>query len=291
MKKLFIAALLSVLFIGTANAQTMKAFNNVSVGVEVGIMGLGFQASMPLVDDKLVLDLGYNLYPGKFNQDINVKKDNINKGLEGLNKKIEEIPGGVPGCEKINLLKNDVTIGAKAELSSNFKAMLEWYPFKKGTFHITGGVMIGSGDFLTASGVANDEAQNAFQAAKKNQKILRDKGILSKDEDLVFNTVRFNIDDHTYAINENSEDLSADITLKINKVKPYLGFGFGRAIPMNRVGFQFELGAWYHGTPTISSSREIKFDPKADGIDGVGDVLKKVKFFPQMTFRLIGRVL
>ena len=58
-----------------------------------------------------------------------------------------------------------------------------------------------------------------------------------------------------------------------------------------RVGFQFELGAWMHGKPTIKSSSEVSYDPSAEGIDGVGDVMSKIQFWPQMTFRLTGRIL
>ena len=49
-------------------------------------------------------------------------------------------------------------------------------------------------------------------------------------------------------------DGNVNATLKFgNKYKPYVGLGLGRTIPKSSVGFHFELGAVFQGTPTIIS--------------------------------------
>ncbi len=37
---------------------------------------------------------------------------------------------------------------------------------------------------------------------------------------------------------------------------PYMGFGFGRAVPKGRVGFGFEIGTYYAGAPSVSLDAE-----------------------------------
>ena len=37
--------------------------------------------------------------------------------------------------------------------------------------------------------------------------------------------------------------------LKVSGFRPYLGLGFGRAVPKKRVGVMFELGVQFHGKP------------------------------------------
>lgn len=51
--------------------------------------------------------------------------------------------------------------------------------------------------------------------------------------------------------------------VKVKNFRPYLGLGFGRLIPKNRLGIRFELGAQFQGKPVVYA-------------DGVGDVLKKM---------------
>ena len=90
------------------------------------------------------------------------------------------------------------------------------------------------------------------------------------------------------------EDCSLDAAIQISKVRPYAGIGFGRSVPNKRIGFQFEMGAWFHGTPKVVSPNELpadKYDPNAESIEGVGDIISKITVYPQITLRLTGRIL
>jgi hypothetical protein len=40
--------------------------------------------------------------------------------------------------------------------------------------------------------------------------------------------------------------------IKPNAISPYIGLGFGRAVPKGRVGLSFEMGMFYIGEPKVS---------------------------------------
>jgi hypothetical protein len=42
--------------------------------------------------------------------------------------------------------------------------------------------------------------------------------------------------------------------LKVNSFKPYLGIGFGRAVPRKRIGLQLDLGVQFWGKPELQSN-------------------------------------
>ncbi len=90
-----------------------------------------------------------------------------------------------------------------------------------------------------------------------------------------------------------------------NKVKPFrnlsvgveagtagVGIGWGRAVPNNRIGFQFNMGVLFHGTPKIDSSNaevsEALNDEAEDG--GITKIMRKVTVYPVISFKLVGRI-
>ena len=82
-----------------------------------------------------------------------------------------------------------------------------------------------------------------------------------------------------------------DATLKVNKVKPYVGIGIGRAVPHKRIGFKADLGCVFWGKPTIWNNGEEVPDTDAGGNDGgVMKILTKFRVYPVLNFRLCGRI-
>ncbi|MCR5393860.1 MAG: hypothetical protein K6E86_00460 [Bacteroidales bacterium] len=302
MKKILITAV-TVLLAMTATAQTeqMNAFRNVGVGLEAGLMGAGVEVSMPVITNHLVVKLGYTFPKISFSTDIDIDADGWNGEIDILNKDIAKwnaycIMAGKSDqqFEKLQKLGNEITVTADAKVNlPNFKVMLEYYPSDKSGFHVVAGVMIGNEDLVSISGSPDDKTLAVYrQAISINNAILaseeaKKQGITGIEDLSTY--LRFNIDETTYAVGDNCD---VDAAIQISKVKPYLGIGFGRAIPNKRVGFQFEMGAWLHGTPKIVSQYELDtYDSSAEGIEGVGDILGKVTVYPQITFRLTGRIL
>lgn len=300
MKKIFSILLLSAVAL-TAFAQTdeyqveyktkqMNAFRNLGIGVEAGLMGAGVQLAMPVVSNHLVLVVGYNFMPEiSYNTDLTFSTGDLNNQIDKLNADVTlyntMMGKNYTTVSRVN--NNEVIADISAKLKmNNIKALLEYYPSANRSFHFTAGVMIGNEDLISLHGSPDAAAQKSYLSAMKLHSQMQADGINNMNID-VKNSVAFNIDDKTYTLDDNG---NVDATIEIQKIKPYLGIGFGRAVPNKRVGFQFELGAWMHGTPTINGPEAKVYNPDKDGVEGVGDVMSKITFYPQMTFRLTGRI-
>lgn len=49
--------------------------------------------------------------------------------------------------------------------------------------------------------------------------------------------------------------------VKVNSIMPYLGIGFGKAVPINRLGLGLDLGFYYQGSPKFNFQSEGSFKP------------------------------
>jgi len=49
--------------------------------------------------------------------------------------------------------------------------------------------------------------------------------------------------------------------VKVNSIMPYLGIGFGKAVPVNRLGLGLDLGVYYQGSPKFKFQSEGSFKP------------------------------
>ena len=106
------------------------------------------------------------------------------------------------------------------------KMLFDYYPSKYKSFHITAGVHVGNSDIfnLTTTSLPMDPSNYA--------------------KDFVM------IDGHRVGTDANGK-LHAGIATA--KVKPYIGIGWGRAIPKNRVNCFFDFGSIFWGHPTPSA--------------------------------------
>lgn len=78
--------------------------------------------------------------------------------------------------------------------------------------------------------------------------------------------------------------------LKAKGFRPYLGIGWGRAIPKRLLSFSFELGAQFEGKPKVySETGDLQeLADKAD--NNFNDYIKYLKVYPNLTFRLAGKI-
>ena len=85
---------------------------------------------------------------------------------------------------------------------------------------------------------------------------------------------------------------NAKATLKTKSFRPYVGIGFGRAVPHKRIGFKFDLGAMFWGTPNVIDHNDVSLMKQDwDGKDGGAfRVISKFKVYPVLNFRLCGRI-
>ena len=164
----------------------------------------------------------------------------------------------------------------------DLKLLFDLYPSKKSSFRFTAGAYIGNSKLVTA------KSTNHFI----------NKGYWGNSGPELGNGT------NTYTVvSDKNGAINAD--LKTNSFKPYLGLGFGRAIPKNRVSVSFEFGVQFWGTPGLwtdiddnvgTKYRKIEKDrilSKQDWCDDFKDgldIMEKVIVYPVLSLRLNGRI-
>ena len=87
------------------------------------------------------------------------------------------------------------------------------------------------------------------------------------------------IGDYTIPVDENGNVSGG---LKVSAFRPYVGLGFGRAVPRKRMGVMFELGVQFHGRPDLLD--------EVDPDDTFSKVMDKLTVYPVMKIRFCGRI-
>lgn len=103
------------------------------------------------------------------------------------------------------------------------------------------------------------------------------------------NMIGYELGDYLLTPDENG-NVSAEI--KTASFKPYIGLGFGRAVPKKRIGFMFEAGVQFWGSPKLYCNGDELTEEDFDGEDGgLMKTLSKITVYPVINFRLCGRIL
>jgi len=71
-----------------------------------------------------------------------------------------------------------------------------------------------------------------------------------------------------------------------SKATPYLGFGFGRAVPRKRLGFNIEFGSYFSSSPKITLDATGLIEQTKDQQVLLNQTFKSFKFIPYASFRL-----
>ena len=253
-----IAMMGSVLF---AQAKTRsensvrRPFSNVAVGVNVGTVGVGASVATPLCN-YVSMRAGFSTLPISYNYTC----ENFMLNFSEIPDYVEYFP--------------DISVDLKAKLKMNTGHLLfDLVPFRHGnsSFFIAAGLYFGSGKLLTVSG----------QFDPKTIATLREAGLSPEDLSIDVGDTQVRMD----------PDGSVSADLKVRSVRPYVGLGFGRAIPKRRVGFRFELGALFHGKPKIVSDNVTNLDSDNGELSDVNKFLKNFKVYPQLNFQVTVRLL
>lgn len=80
--------------------------------------------------------------------------------------------------------------------------------------------------------------------------------------------------------------------LKVSGFRPYVGLGFGRAVPKKRLGVMFELGVQFHGRPEVYTDYGNLDDllKEVDEDDTFTKIIDKLTVYPVMKIRLCGKI-
>lgn len=234
----------------STDAPQRTAFSNLGVSLDASVAGFGFTLSTPIARN-FVLRGGYRFSP------INVGytyDDFEPMSFLGINFSLSDLH-----------LDGDLRTGAA-------HIMVDWIPFKRGrgAFFVTAGLFVGSNNML--------DVQGQFDMSTPDMQLIQKLGLLHQLE--------FEVGDMLMHANA---DGSMNAKLGVNVLRPYVGIGWGRAIPHRRVGFRFELGASFHGQPEIISDNLIEYNEGKSSKEFYG-IVKDITVLPQLSLQLTYRI-
>lgn len=265
MKKLMMMAVILLAGVGSVMAQSdykRGIFNHVGLNVGAGTEGISVGVAAP-VTNFLEVEAGVNIMPSfKLSGDLDV---DINMPQES---DIQYPTSGTIHAE-----------GSFDRTTFNVKANL--YPFGGGSkFFIAAGLSIGGEKIAEVTGSCDELRQ--FSENNLHTPELKDQ---------FRKAISANLGGYNLELDENY-NLQGDIRCK--NVRPYLGLGFGRLVPKNRIGMRLELGCQFMGKLKVyQNGNEIDINKALEdaGEDDLSKFVKDLKVYPVLKFSLTGRIL
>lgn len=238
--------------------------NHVGINVGAGTEGISVGLAAP-VTGFFELEAGVNVMPSfKLSGDLDV---DVNTS---------SLPQ-VPGVQ----YPANATIHAEGSFDrTTFNVKANLYPFGGGTkFFIAAGLSIGGEKIAEVSGSC-DELRD-FSQKLPTQEL----------KDQFRQAVSANLAGYNLQFDENY-NVQGDIRCK--KVRPYLGLGFGRLVPKNRLGMRLELGCQFMDKLKVyQNDTEIDINKALEdaGDDDLSKFVKDLKIYPVVKFSFTGRIL
>lgn len=267
--------LLAVALMTVVSAQAQDddnyLFTHLGGSLSVGTDGIGIDVATPITP-YLSLRAGVSFFPR-----ISYTKDDIT-----YKRKVRWDNSGNPTSDaSYPSIEREGTGSVEAKLNKiDGKILFDAYPFGlKNSFHVTAGLFMGTGDIVTAS-------------FTQDPKVPIGGGIVKT------------IDGDDWFVMPDPTTGQIDLRLKTNSIKPYLGIGFGRAIPKKRVNVAFDLGVQFHGTPKLegyaSANGQYQWteleasnfdfgDSFKEDVEDALDIIHKVTIWPVLNIRVTGR--
>ena len=252
MKRFLFIAIASLFGLQSMQAQEeFGVFDHLGAGISIGLDGIGFDLAAPLTDWAAVR-AGMSIMPGvKYNDDVDI--DSNSKSIT----------------------KKQVNVEGKLKMS-DFKLLVDFYPIKSSSFHLTAGAYIGQKKLIELYNTEEFIAREDWGSAGIK---LGDYRVTSDDE----GNVKANIE--------------------VAGFKPYLGIGFGRAVPKSNISVSCDLGVKFWGSPGVYTwttdnfgnrvyNKITKEDANTDNKDAndAFDILSKITVFPVLNIRICGRL-
>ena len=267
MKKLMMVAVILLTSVGSVMAQNeykRGLFNHVGLNVGAGTEGISVGLAAP-VTSFLEVEAGVNVMPSfKLSGDLDVDYD------------YSSLPQ-VPNVQ----YPTEATIHAEGSFDrTTFNVKANLYPFGGGTkFFIAAGLSIGGEKIAEVNGSCDKLREISQKLPTQELK------------DQLRQAVTANLGGYKLELDENY-NVRGDIRCK--KVRPYLGLGFGRLVPKNRIGCRFELGCQFMGKLKVyQNDTEIDINKALEdaGEDDLSKFVKDLKVYPVLKFSLSGRIL
>lgn len=304
MKKLLIACSAMLLSLG-ASAQAFDP--HFGIGAGVGTTGIAIDASAT-INDYIGIRGGIDIMPNfKVSKTLDLKTDGINKRVSELTNEIKELNAKLEahGLEPVNLdkypggnLPNKFDVEGKLKNTTGH-ILVDIHPFKT-SFHVTLGAYFGPSEVIS---VYNEDDKFLEPIVAYNNAILG----AASHADVQAVVTKYDLkmigaELGDYFLTPNPAD-KGDVNAyaKVNGFRPYLGLGFGRAVPKGRIGCQFDLGVQFWGKPEVYvptynktantyQMEKIEGDKAGDDAGKVLKTVSKISVYPVLNFRLVGRI-
>lgn len=176
--------------------------------------------------------------------------DEVNADLKG-------VPQGYPQSAEVEL--EGSTKRTTGEL------LLNLYPFRSNGFFVAAGASFGGDKFVQITG-HSDELQKLIAAG---------------------GSAGLQIGDVSIPVDQNGNVSGG---LKVSAVRPYVGLGYGRAVPSKRINFMLDAGVQLHGTPEVYSDFGQVDQLMAEVDNDFTDIINKLKVYPVIRFRICGKL-
>lgn len=259
----------------SASAQLFEP--HVGVGVGVGTTGIAIDAGITL-NDYLGLRGGVDIMPKfKVNKDIDLKTEDANKRLSQLTSEINELNQKLEaaGMQKVDLsqypggnLPERLDVQGKLDNTVGH-VLIDIHPFKT-SFHLTVGAYFGKDEIIS---VYNKEDGFLKPINAYNQAIINanspsaDPGVKQVVNQYNLKMIGAELGDYFLAPNP-ADNGNVQAYAKVKKFRPYVGLGFGRAVPKGRIGCQFDLGVQFWGKPDVICQGQKLEEEHLNGDDG-----------------------
>ncbi len=272
MKKLILLACMAMSLM-VMSAQDSGILSHYSLSVGVGTTG--FTADLgTMLGNHIGLRGGIDYMP----------KINYNDELD-LSHVFEDYhidPNNLPGGVDISDIPTKVDLRGTLD---NFTghALLDLYPSSTGDFHFTVGAYYADKERVIYA--CNKEEGALIMVSDFNAR----RGIFAVVPDS-YGLVTARMGKYDLMPDDNG---NANAYVKVNRIRPYAGIGFGRTVPSSHLDCQFDLGAYFWGTPKVHdgvSGQQLSAED-AEGEDhGIIKVINKISVFPVLTLRISGRL-
>lgn len=163
-------------------------------------------------------------------------------------------------------------------------ALLDIYPSRDHGFHLTVGAYLAGKDEIVIVDCKESELM------KKLADLNARRGDYA-DVPVGYGQVAVKLGDYNIMPDDNG---NANAYIKVKKLRPYLGFGFGRAVPGDsRFNCQFDMGVQLSGKPHVYNGvngEELTSEGARGEDGGILKTISSISVYPVISIRLSGRL-
>lgn len=271
MKKLLAIVSVALFSLGTASAESFGESFHLGANLGIGSTGITIDVAATATD-YLGVRAGIDIMP-KFKYKTTIGIDGYNQRQNEYNKVRTDYPQlGLPNVT----FPSDVDVEGKLNNTTGH-FLIDVYPGKDIDFHLTLGAYFGSKEVVDVYTTNDKQLLGVYTYNNSTERA-----------NAGFPKIGAQLGDFFLEPDANGH-IDADI--KVAGFRPYVGLGWGRAVPKNHtLGFSVDLGCQFWGKPKVYCQGTQLTADDVDGKDGGAmKVISKIAVYPTLTFRLTGK--